>query len=271
MNSRILLWINTAVAGLAAFSCTFSFIRNDLYQDGPWINAQWLGQDGVTLLLVVPLLLWSARRAWQQHRLRWQLINTGLLFYFVYTYAFFMFAAKLSVFYLFHLPIFSLSVIGLFLALSHVFADGRSLASSSRSLRAVIIGYLVLMSVLFVVLWGSDILAHLTAAGHQSATPDGEAPLIIYSLDLTLVIPLMLLASYGYWKRLNWGLQLTAIMLTKTSTLGFALMGMALGMWWRDQHPEPFLIGLWCTIGIFGGLLLWRFLRSLHEIHRAAS
>jgi hypothetical protein len=271
MAARILTRINYFIAALAAFTCALSLFRNDLYQDGPWVKAQWLGQDGVTLLLVVPLLLWSTRMAWQRAHLKWQLINAGLLFYFVYTYAFFMFAAQLSVFYLFHLPIFGLAVIGLFLGLSHIFADPRPVAASSNTVRLVIIVYLTLMSMMFIFLWGNDIFAHLTIPEHQSDTPDGEAPLIIYSLDLTLVIPLMLLACVGYWKRRAWGLKLTAVMLAKTSTLGFALMGMSLGMWWRDQHPDLFLVGLWCTIGIVGVGLLWWYLRDLRATDLAGT
>jgi hypothetical protein len=113
------------------------------------------------------------------------------------------------------------------------------------------------------VLWASDIFAHLTNPEHTSATPDGKAPLIIYSLDLAIVIPLMVASAVQLFQKNSRGLLLTGIILTKTSLLGFALMAMSLSMYVNNLNPEYFLIILWCTIGIAGTLLTWMYLRKL--------
>jgi hypothetical protein len=263
MNLKMLNRITGILLVLATISCLWTIFRNDMYQDGEWANAQWLGQDVVTLLLATPLLAMARYYGIQKSGWRWQLVFSGVLFYFVYTYAFFMFAANLTVFYLLHFPIFGLSVIGLFLSLRNNFQEGPPLHFSKKGLKATIIGYLLLISAMIVFIWAADIFAHLTIAGHQSATPDGKAPLIIYSLDLAIVIPLMVTAAIGFWKNKGWGYTLTGVMLVKTSTLGFALMAMALSMYLQKLDPETFLIMLWSVIGVIGTILTFLFLKNL--------
>ena len=60
----------------------------------------------------------------------------------------------------------------------------------------------------------TDIIQHLTDPLHQSDTPDGSAPLIIYSLDLAMAIPLMVIAAVGYAMNRQFGYKLTGVMLS---------------------------------------------------------
>lgn len=250
-------------AGLTFISCLFSITNNDIYQDGTWANAQWLGQDAVTLLIALPFLLISFFKGIRRGNVKWQMVYAGILFYYFYTYSFFMFAAKLSVFYLFHLPIFGLSLIGLIITLIGLFGQDTRFVFESKRLKITIIVYLILMSVMISFLWLSDIAAHLLDPTHRSETPDGEAPLIIYSLDLAIVIPLMITAAILLYRKTQAGYLLNGIILTKTSTLGFALMAMATSMYVQELNPDYFLIALWSIIGIIGTALTVLYLCKL--------
>jgi hypothetical protein len=112
-------------------------------------------------------------------------------------------------------------------------------------------------------LWLNDIIAHLSNPEHNSDTPDGKAPLIIYSLDLAIIIPLMIVSALSLYWRSKWGYVLSGIILTKTSTLGFALMAMALSMFLKRLNPDYFLIVLWSVIGLMGTLLTILYLKNL--------
>ncbi len=263
MKTRTLSIITFLMTGLTLISCLLSILHNDIYQDGEWANAQWLGQDFVTLIIALPLLLISHFKGIKGEDIKWKMVYSGALLYYVYTYSFFMFAANLTVLYLFHLPIYGLSVIGLFIAMMDLFSTNERYSFDQKGLKWTIIIYLIFISVMVSFLWLNDIFAHLTDPSHQSGTPDGKAPLIIYSLDLGIIIPLMITAAISLYKNRPWGLLLNGIILTKTSTLGFALMAMALSMYIQQLNPEPFLIFLWCVLGIIGTTLTILYLRKL--------
>jgi hypothetical protein len=73
----------------------------------------------------------------------------------------------------------------------------------------------------------------------------------------------MLLSAGLLYKQTNWGHIISGIILTKTSTLGFALMAMALSMYIQDLNPDYFLILLWCVIGLIGTIITTVYLKNL--------
>ena len=265
MKDKHITLITYLISTLVIISCGISISNNDIYQDGAWVNAQWLGQDSVSLFIATPFLLLARYQAVRHQSWKWKLVWSGILFYFFYTYAFFMFAAQLTFLYLFHLPIFSLATIGFVVSLIDIFQPEFEISATKVWIKNVVIVYFTLMSIMISVLWLKDIFSHLTIAGYQSDMPDGEAPLIIYSLDLAIIIPLMLLAAFGYWRKKQYAYKLTAIMLVKTSTLGFALMGMSLSMFLKGISPDTFLIILWCIVGVVGMILSLFYLRQLRS------
>jgi len=261
--------INYLIAALILISCLISTTSNDIYQDGEWANAQWLGQDIITLVIALPLLIISNYKSVKTENKKWLILNTGILLYLAYTYSFYMFAAKLTFLYLFHVQIYGLSIFGLALSFIFIFNQNVSFKFHLAKLKMTIIVYLSLIALMLSFLWLSDIFAHLTNPEHQSDTPNGEAPLIIYSLDLGLIIPLMFISAYSLYKQYNWGYIIGGFVLTKTSILGFALMAMALSMYVQKLNPEYFLILLWCFIGGFGTILTILYFKNL-KIHDSA-
>lgn len=255
--------ITYLIAGLTLVSCILSISNNSIYQDGEWANAQWLGQDLVSLLIALPFLLLSFFKGIKKLDKGWFLVYCGILLYYVYTYSFFMFAANLTFLYLFHQPIFGLSIIALVLALIGISNQKDNYSMNRHGLKVGIVIYLLLISLMISFLWLKDIVAHLINPTHLSDTPSGKAPLIIYSLDLAIIIPLMISAAVLLFKNKKWGYILGGIILTKTSTLGFALMAMALSMYVQDLNPDYFLIVLWCIIGIVGTVLTITYLKNL--------
>ena len=249
---------------LVIISCGITIPFNHIFQDGAWANAQWLGQDVVTLILLAPLLGWAQCRVFVQKDETMKYFLAGVLFYFAYIYAFYMFAAQLTIFYLLHLPIWGLSLFALFLALQDLFQGDLQLQWSGKKWPIMV--YLGFISIMLTIIWGSDIVAHLTDPAHTSDTPNGEAPLIIYSLDLALVIPMMILSILGLWRYSQWGIKLTGVILVKAATIGFTLLGMGAAMYFRDQDPEVGLMLLWAFLGIVGSLLVFLYHRNLNYI-----
>ncbi|NJB72192.1 hypothetical protein GGR42_002683 [Saonia flava] len=258
-----LKYITFSILVLASISCAISIVNNDLYLDGEWANAQWLGQDIATLFVAIPLLLLSYQKSIKTKK--WETVLSGTLFYFVYTYSFFVFEAKLTFLYFFHLPIFSLSLIGLFISLKNTLAEKRKYVTKNNSIKRLVLVYLLLISGMLSFLWLSDIVSHITIPNYKSDTPSGEPLLIVYTLDLAIVIPLMMISVIGYYKNRQYGIKLIGVMLTKTSTLGIALMAMSLSMYLQKLSLDLFLAILWFSIGIIGTTLSLFFLKDLRE------
>ena len=262
---KIFKFISYPIIFLTILSCGISIFNNEIYQDGVWVNAQWLGQDIVSLLIATPLLLMAT--IFIQKDQRWLMILGGAYFYFVYVYAFFVFGAELTFLYLFHVPIFSLSLFGLFFSFREIFKPERSFYQKKDFIKYLIIAYLLINALVLSFLWFADIFGHLIDPNYRSDTPDGSAPLIIYSLDLAIVIPLMIFSVIGYWKGHNFGNKLIGIMLTKTSTIGFMLMGMSLSMYLQNLNPDISLTMLWCFIGLVGLVLSILFFKRIETFN----
>ena len=99
------------------------------YRDVDWIRATWFGNDWVTLLVAVPLLLTGFVRA-AAGSTRGLLLWLGLIGYALYNYAFYLFGAALNAFFPLYVAALVLAATLLILALSHI--EARRVAESFR-------------------------------------------------------------------------------------------------------------------------------------------
>ena len=266
MRSRIINKISIAIFLLIIPSTLISILFNDIYQDGEWANAQWLAQDMVTLFVAIPLFVASYFNLKKKTEGKWKIVQTGILLYFTYTYTFFVFEAELTWLYLFHLPIFGLALAGLVLNLFGIFADPFYLFKFNKKIKWIVIAYQSLIALMLIVLWLSDIFAHLERPEYLSDTFTGAAPLIIYTLDIGIIVPLLIISLIGFWSNKQYGILLTGIMLIKSSTLGLSLMAMSISLFVQDIHFDIKFFLLWSCIGCVGSLLTILFFKKLQHV-----
>jgi hypothetical protein len=244
--------ILTMIGMLVLSASLISVLENDIYRDVEWIKAQWYGQDIVTLIGVIPLYVLSLWFGLKKGSIKWRIAMIGFLTYFVYTYAFFVFVAKFTPLYFLHLPAFSLSIYALVFTLKPFLSGKSTFANYNKYVGSGVSAYILFMAFILTVLWFRDMFSFLLVEDYKSQTPDGEPPIIIYTLDLGFVIPVMVAGIIQFWRKKSTGYLITGIMLTKMTTLGFALMGMSLGMYYRNIMIESFLVFLWFILGIAG-------------------
>ncbi len=240
------------LTGLLMMLCTAATVlgitNNDRYLDGTWTNAQWFGQDWVTLIVVIPLLLISTWKVILKRSLVWELVLVGVLFYLVYTYTFFVFEANFTPLYLLHFPIFSVAFLCLFVVFHHILNTRNDYAYPHKLSLSTIIAYFLLLSILLSWLWLQDLIKHITVEDYFSETPDGEPPLIIYTLDLGIVVPMMVIAAVLLCKNHSLGLIMTGVMLVMTSLMSLSLTGMAISTHMQELDSNIMLI-------VFRGLI----------------
>jgi hypothetical protein len=256
-----------ALSGLLAVLLLVSSVTGLLYGGGglydsyPASLAGLVGQDAVTLVVGLPLL---AASTWLSVRgsTRGLLIWTGTLFYFAYSYYFYV-VGGFNAFFLVYIAILSTSLYGLLsvlFAIDPVALRDRFGAGTPTRLVA---GFLVGISLLFALMWGGMVLASV-AVGTR---PD-EVLREVVIIDCTVLLPLLFFGGLRLWRRAAWGYVLGGLLLVKAlvtgSTLAFTT---ALGAWWAGKIApfDAFLFVLFALMAVGALLLIVPYLRSVDE------
>lgn len=234
------------VALVAATSIAGVFLADRLYAVYPASLAGLVGQDVASLAVGIPVLVWSMREA-RRGSIRALLVWAGSLFYFAYSYAFFVVGGFNSLFLL-YVAIVALSLyalLGLLLGLDVEAIRARFDGSTPRRL---IGGFLTGIAVLFIVMWGG-MSASLIAKGEQ---PDPVVHLVV-AIDMAILLPALLVGGTKLWQGEAWGIAGGGILLVKTTLTGLTLaFSTALDAVWAGSLDafNTFLLGLFGLMGL---------------------
>jgi hypothetical protein len=190
--------------------------------------AQAIGQDFVTLLVAVPLLLlatWMASKG----SIRGQLMRAGALAYFAYTYILLAFGATYNELFLVYVVLFSASAFGF--VLSVVSFDAARLQDHfSRRFGRQPVGWaLIGFGALLTLMW----LGRIVPALLSGTPPPGlgnYSTLFVQAGDLGMVIPTTILAGTLLVRGQAFGYVLAPVMLVMASAFGLALLAMSASM-----------------------------------------
>jgi len=199
-----------------------------LYRDNLWTSSQLRGSDLVRLVAAVPLLagaLVFTRRGSKRALLMW----LGLLWMTVYDYAFFVFGAAFNEFFLIYVALFTLSMLALLFALPRV--DAQEIKREFKDSTPVkwISAYMLFIAVFLGGMWIAQSLSFVASGVvPQSIQDSGHPTGVVYALDLSLLVPGMVLGAIWLWQRRPWGYVLGAMMVVKGTVYPLALVGMTI-------------------------------------------
>lgn len=191
-----------------AAQALLGLVFRDQYRDAEPIRSTWPGNDGVTLLLALPLLAGASLRA-RRGSTRGVLVWLGVLGYAVYNYAFYLFGAALNTFFLLYVAAFVLAALGLIRALADL--DVQQVASSFRPaarVRALGGGLVAIgagLAAVWVAMWSAYVFAGRPLPIHP------EAFKVVAALDLSLMVPALVSGGVLLWRRQPWGYTIAAI------------------------------------------------------------
>ncbi len=229
---RAVVWLSSLVAVLAAVAsiaglawgggggrATVTSVHGEqveLYGEGLYrydtvfIGAASKGTDVVTLALGIPLLVAALVLA-RRGSVRAALLLVGALTYFLYVYASRSFANAYNGLFLVYVALFSASLFALVVAVRSL--DVRLLASSAaeRRHRGVSI-FLVVCAVVTAIVWLTPMVASL-AEGERPKLLDTYTTTITEALDLGVIVPTLLVATYLLSRRSPLGYVLAAALL----------------------------------------------------------
>jgi hypothetical protein len=262
---RIWLSLTGPIAFLAAIAAGVGFFIADLYRDAPVNAAQAVGQDLITLVVALPVLVVSAILALRGSR-RAHLVWLGALGYLVYTYLMYAQAIQFNPLFLVYVALLGLSLYALIGGLATTdFAEIKARFSRGTPVKAVSI-FLAVVAVLFYFIWLSEDIPALLAGEVPQGVIDGEAPTdIVHVLDMAWILPANVLTAIWLWRRRALGYALAGTLLSFLSLLVLAIMSMIV---FEVLYVQ---VAALVPVAIFGvvfamsvGMLVW-YLRGLKE------
>jgi hypothetical protein len=204
-------------------ACAGGLFLDGLYRDNAFATAAWRGTDLATLAVAVPILI-AATIGSLRGSLRAQLVWLGMLDYTLYNYAYYLFGTAFNRFFLIYVALFTLSIWALILSLTKV--DVRGVRQRFRLQTPVkwIAGYMLFVALGIGGLWIAQSLGFVVSGQVPQFIIDVAHPTsIVFALDLSLVVPFMVLGAVWLWQRQPWGYILSAIMNVKGTVYMLAL------------------------------------------------
>ena len=201
----------TAVAGLL-------FGARGLYRPDPATLPTFLGQDAITLVAVLPLVLWSVWAA-RRGSLRGLLLWAAALFYVAYSYAYYTLDPEFNVLYLAYIAIVAMSLYGCLYLLLAIDANAVAQRFGPGTPVRAAAGFLMVLPVGLGLAWVGMILADLTS-GQMPKRVDQ----VVWPMDLIVAFPAMFWSGVWLWRRQPLGYVVAAVLLIKGGLLGVTLV-----------------------------------------------
>jgi hypothetical protein len=172
------------------------------YRDVVWIRLTWFGNDWVTLVVGVPLLVASLLLA-RRGSVRGLLLWLGMLGYGTYNYAYYMLGAALNAFFPIYIVPLVLSVVTLILALSRIDVAEAAASFRPKTPGRIVGGYLVFVAVGLTFVWMVVWAAYVFAG--QPTPVEPEAFQLVAALDITIMVPALAFGGVLLWRQNAWG------------------------------------------------------------------
>ena len=240
----------TAVAGLL-------YGARGLYTPDPATLPTFLGQDGITLVVILPLLLWSVRAA-RRGSLRGLLLWTAVLFYVAYSYAYYALNPEFNVLYLAYIAIVAMGLYGCLYLLLSTDADAVAARFTARTPVRLAGGFLMVLPVGLGLAWVAMIVSHLVTGAAPSRVNQ-----VVWPMDLIVAFPAMFWGGLWLWRRQPLGYLVAAVLLIEGGLLGVTLVvntWLATTFWGASVDPA---VPVYALGGLGGLALAAQYLRHL--------
>lgn len=259
---RALTWL---IAALAVIATLGGLLVDGLYRDNTFVAAAWRGNDWVTSMLAVPLLVASSSLA-MRGSLRAHLVWLGMLDYMLYDYAFYAFGAAFNELFLVYVAIVAAALLALIFGLASLDVDAVARAFTARAPVRWVAGYLLVVAVGLACVYVAQSLAFVVTGELPAIVTRTEHPTsIVFALDLTLLVPFLALGGVWLWRRRPWGYALAVILSVKGPV--YTLVLWVGSIWAYRAGIEDALteVPLWATLTAGGTLASVSLLRSMNR------
>ncbi len=190
--------LSVILAGMMACQAGAGRIWPTMYRDEDWVRATWIGNDWVTLLLALPVLIAGILLA-RRGRARGWLLWFGGVAYGIYNYAFYIFGSVLNALFPLCVSTVVLAVITIIRGFDHLDARWLKEQFIARTPHRLLGGYLVFVASGLAIVWLGMWGAHVFAG--RDLPVDEENFRVVAALDLGLIVPALLAGGVLLWRR----------------------------------------------------------------------
>src|SRR6185503_14099359 len=226
--------------------------------------SQEIGTDVVTLLIGIPLLITGIVLS-GKGALRGQLLLTGALGYFLYTYGAMCFLTAFNPLFLVYVALFSLSLFGFILSLSNLDVDKVARHIADGFPRRAVATYFIVVAVFLTLAW-LGLVASPSLKWSPPAGLESSITMVIQALDLGVIVPTSFITASLLIKKQAWGYALSSVLLLKILTMGAALIAMIIGQILADVPIDMFVSMIFVIISLSGIVLGIITLRNIRDI-----
>jgi hypothetical protein len=226
-------------------------------------SSQEIGTDLVTLIIGIPLLITGIVLS-RKGTLRGQLLLTGALGYFLYTYGAMSFLTAFNPFFLVYVALFSLSLFGFILSMMSLDVEEVRRHVQDGFPRRAVASYFIIVAVFLSLAW-----LGLVASPSLTWTPpnglESAITMVIQALDLGVIVPTSFLTASLLLRKQAWGYALSSVLLLKILTMGAALIAMIISMILAGVEVDPVtsvIFVIICLSGIILGIITLRNIRD---------
>ena len=259
--------LSILIAIFATIASAGGLLLDGLYRDNAFVTTTWLGNDAITLFLAVPILV-VAMIVSNRGSLKAQLIWMGALDYMLYNYAFYLFGAAFNWFFLLYATLLALSIFALIFGLIKLDVNGISHQFRKDAPVKWIGGYFIFVaSGLGLVYLIQSIGFIATDNVPAIVTMSGHPTNVVFALDLTLLIPWLILGALWLMKRQPWGYVIAGILNVKGPlyTLVLAVNSILVVNAGIAQTSELPLWGTLTVLGLIASVLFYVNMRPENE------
>jgi len=242
--------LSALIAVLTLIAAGGGLLIDDLYQDNALLVAGWYGNDLVTLIVALPMLVVSLILSVRGSG-RAQLVWLGMLAYTLYNFAYYLFGTAFNSLFLLYVTLFDLSMFALLFALVRL--DVADVGRKFRGTTPVkwIAGYMIFVAVGLTTVYGAEALGFVVSGQvPEIVTLTGHVTNVVFALDLSLVVPWFVLGGIWLWQRRPWGYVLATILNVKGTVYMLALSAVTVSAVRAGASDDLAQVGIWGTIGL---------------------
>jgi hypothetical protein len=264
-HPNIWLKLTIPIAILLAIATAGGIFIHGLYRDNPYFTVQAVGQDFISLVVVLPTLIVTSMLA-RRGSVRAYLVWLGVLIYLVYTYVVATFDNNFNQLFLVYVALLGCSLYALIGGLATVNIPGIKACFGENSPARPVSVYLAVLAVLFYFLWLRDIVpALLIGAIPQSIQDNGTPTNAIQVLDMAWILPAFGIAAAMLWRKQALGYTLAGVLLSYAVQLLLAILSMVVFMQrggFPVAVPQVVIFGTISAISM--AMLIW-YMRGLNS------
>lgn len=262
--------LSLIIVALTALATAGGLLITNLYRDNSFVTSTWLGNDAVMLVVAVPLLA-IATVAARRGSARAYLIWLGLLQSILYNYGFYLFGAAFNRFFMLYAALFGMSIWALMIGLLNIQVNALARDFEPKTPVRRLAGYMLVvglgLSTVYIAQWlgfvaSGEVPPIIAKTGHPTN--------IVFALDLSLVVPMLVVGAIWLWRREPWGYVLAAMVNVKGAVYMLGLCAATLTAYWSGTLASLAELTLWATIGIGCAVAAFVLLANLQRAPRAS-